>query len=250
MNKNKKNKQNRRQALIEKIIREEIACSNEKFLVEASGRGTGMHRNGAEVGFTQGMGLRGGAATLPEPVQGREQDCVESDMGGCIDPPDLKKHFVESDISHEEEGLDDLGEPIQRFRGQRRPKSAVEPLKAESRKISGRLAEIAQQSDQKDYGVDTTSSLRPEVGAADLDMNVSFPDGGDSGAQAPEPVGTTSPGMGSKTNIDIKYSDDPLAFPLDTKDAFTDSTGVPSGVESKYLSESQIKRLKLLTFGK
>jgi len=178
----------RRKQAIKKIIREEIASYYEKILVE---KGTGMHRNGNEPGFTQGMGLRGGAATLPEPAAGREQECIESDMGGCIDPPGLKHHFVEStDMSHEEEGLDDLGEPIQRFRGQRRPGSVVEPLKTEERKISRRLSEAPSEQDEQFFGVNTTNTEPPEVQAADLNYNLEDPPRD----LPPEPPGAPVPG--------------------------------------------------------
>jgi len=111
----------KRKQLVEKIIREEMTGYAKKILDER--RDTGMHWNGNEPGFTQGMGLRGGSATLPEPEPNRAiaPNKKRSTVTSIIDEPDLNRHFVEE-------------------------------------KISDRLEEEASESDSKDYGVNTTSA--------------------------------------------------------------------------------------------
>ena len=111
----------KRKQLVEKIIREEMTGYAKKILDER--KDTGMHRNGNEPGFTQGMGLRGGSATLPEPEPNRAiaPNKKRSTVTSIIDEPDLNRHFVEE-------------------------------------KISDRLEEEASESDSKDYGVNTTSA--------------------------------------------------------------------------------------------
>ena len=109
----------KRKQLVEKIIREELVGYAKKILDE--GKGTGMHRNGSEAGFTQGMGLRGGDATMPAPEPNRAVEGGESAMGGRLDRPGLTQYYVEE-------------------------------------KISDRLEEEASESDNEDYGVNTTSA--------------------------------------------------------------------------------------------
>jgi hypothetical protein len=113
---------------------------------------------------------------------------------------------------------------------------------------SSEAATSAQQSDQEDYGVDTTNTLPADVTTRDDKMNIDFGEGGDSGDQKPEPVGTFHPGEGSTADVDIKFSEEPL----DVTKAFTDSSGMPSGVESKLLNltEGEIHRFMTLAFGK
>ncbi len=111
----------KRKQLVEKIIREEMTGYAKKILDER--KDTGMHWNGNEPGFTQGMGLRGGSATLPEPEPNRAiaPNKKRSTVTSIIDEPDLKRHFVEE-------------------------------------KISDRLEEEASESDNEDFGVNTTSA--------------------------------------------------------------------------------------------
>lgn len=111
----------KRKQLVEKIIREEMTGYAKKILDER--KDTGMHWNGNEPGFTQGMGLRGGSATLPEPEPDRAiaPNKKRSTTTSIIDEPDLKHHFVEE-------------------------------------KFSDRLEEEASESDSEDYGVNTTSA--------------------------------------------------------------------------------------------
>ena len=111
----------KRKQLVEKIIREEMTGYAKKILDER--RDTGMHWNGNEPGFTQGMGLRGGSATLPEPEPNRAiaPNKKRSTVTSIVDEPNLNRHFVEE-------------------------------------KFSDRLEEEASESDSKDYGVNTTSA--------------------------------------------------------------------------------------------
>ena len=111
----------KRKQLVEKIIREEMTGYAKKILDER--RDTGMHWNGNEPGFTQGMGLRGGSATLPEPEPNRAiaPNKKRSTVTSIVDEPNLNRYFVEE-------------------------------------KFSDRLEEEASGSDSKDYGVNTTSA--------------------------------------------------------------------------------------------
>lgn len=111
----------KRKQLVEKIIREEMTGYAKKILDER--KDTGMHWNGNEPGFTMGMGLRGGSATMPEPPPDRAiaPNKKRSTVTSIVDEPDLKHHYVEE-------------------------------------KISDRLEEEASESDNEDYGVNTTSA--------------------------------------------------------------------------------------------
>jgi len=125
-------KNNKRKQQIEKIIREELAAyakaklRGRKILAERK-KTAGFHQ-----GDLPGMGTRGGSVSLPEPEPDRAIPANKrrSDTTSIVDEPDSKPYFVEAQHSdaHEEEEIDDLGEPLQSFRGQRRPENVVAPL--------------------------------------------------------------------------------------------------------------------------
>ena len=98
--------------LIKKIIREELLAYKEKILDER--KGVGLHKT-----ELPGLGMRGGAVTMPEPEPNRAipANKKRSTMTSIVDEPDSKPYFVEA------------------------------------------IAEEAAQSDKDVYGVDTTSSL-------------------------------------------------------------------------------------------
>ena len=105
-----------RKHLIKKIIREELAAAAKQ-------------RKEQRKILSEGM--RTPEPTRPAPAANRAiaPGKRRSDYTSIVDEPDSKPYFVEAADPREEEGTDELGDPLQRLdRPGRRPKEAIEML--------------------------------------------------------------------------------------------------------------------------
>ena len=205
-------KNNKRKQQIEKIIREELAAyakaklRGRKILAERK-KTAGFHQ-----GDLPGMGARGGSVSLPEPEPDRAIPANKrrSDTTSIVDEPDSKPYFVEGRDSdaHEEEGIDDLGEPLQSFRGQRRPENVVEPLNEQGPTPRQRLQNAYRGADYR-LGGYLPQGVTPGTVQANRNSPVTQP------MPAPQmPGGQMSGWRGSQTAppIDWEMSRDTVPF--------------------------------------